>query len=385
MPRRPSASVGPSTVNTPNASSIFVHRATESHHAFASVSATAQHHSLQTLGASATPQQKIVQVLVNRLKHKLPCNSGLSLDRVESDQPTQQAIETLVELSRDSLDMIAWALSELLDRLAKQIDTHTGHLTIEVLQSQLFILKVLSMTMASRWSLSPGSASRAMDDQPLSSPDSPVPPGSGRGSKRQAPSEYSITPSWQEPPPLDDSCVKYILSVMVLFMRQTSSPEVPLMLQTRSTDISFRDFEDNVNLGGAQPQPPETSDIPLRNQPSSNSVRSGRVSIKSTMHIAATNTAYEKTHMSLVKASLSVNNLIAKYVGRIIFHISASNWNVVFERLSTKIGFLATHTELSPDTVDLQLMSHSVLDRHRLVLLLNREFVVHQSGYGRLT
>ena len=31
----------------------------------------------------------------------------------------QQAVETLVELSKDSLDMIAWALTELLDRLAK--------------------------------------------------------------------------------------------------------------------------------------------------------------------------------------------------------------------------------------------------------------------------
>jgi neurofibromin 1 len=98
------------------------------------------------------------------------------------------------------------------------------------------------------------------------------------------------------------------------------------------------------------------------------------VSIKSTTHIAATNAAYEKTHMSLVKSSLSVNNLIAKYVGRIIFHISASNWNMVFERLSTKIAYLATHPDGNPDAVDLQLMSHSVLDRLRLVLLLNRAF-----------
>ena len=41
------------------------------------------------------------------------------MDRVESDISTRQAIEMLVELSVDSLDMIAWALSELLDRLAK--------------------------------------------------------------------------------------------------------------------------------------------------------------------------------------------------------------------------------------------------------------------------
>jgi len=245
----------------------------------------------------------------------------------------------------------------------------TGHLTIEVLQSQLFILKVLNMTMASRWMQNESKG----DDHPLSAPSSPVPPdletSCGGGG---APSVNSTTPSWQEPPPLDDSCVKYILSVMVLFMRQTASSEVPLMLQTRTTDVSFRDFEDTVNIAAVQQSAP--SEIPLRSRPSSNSVRSGRVSIKSTAHIAATNSAYEKTHMSLVKSSLSVNNLIAKYVGRIIFHISASNWNVVFERLSTKIAFLATHPEGNPDTVDLQLMSHSVLDRHRLVLLLNRMF-----------
>jgi hypothetical protein len=78
-----------------------------------------------------------VQVLVNRLKNRvstsvkdvivywaeftpqLPFYSGVSLDHLEADSAIQQAIEALVELSHDSLDIIAWALSELLDRLAK--------------------------------------------------------------------------------------------------------------------------------------------------------------------------------------------------------------------------------------------------------------------------
>lgn len=68
MPRRASASVGPSVVSTPNSSTILVHRTTESHHAFSTPS---QNQSLQTLGASVTPQQKIVQVLVNRLRQKV--------------------------------------------------------------------------------------------------------------------------------------------------------------------------------------------------------------------------------------------------------------------------------------------------------------------------
>ncbi len=53
---------------------------------------------------------------------QLPCHSGLSLARVETNLSMRQTIETLVELSRDSLDMIVWALTELLDRLAKVCD-----------------------------------------------------------------------------------------------------------------------------------------------------------------------------------------------------------------------------------------------------------------------
>ena len=50
---------------------------------------------------------------------QLPCNSGVLLDRLEADTTIQQSIEALVELSNDSLDIIAWALTELLDRLVK--------------------------------------------------------------------------------------------------------------------------------------------------------------------------------------------------------------------------------------------------------------------------
>ena len=95
------------------------------------------------------------------------------------------------------------------------------------------------------------------------------------------------------------------------------------------------------------------------------------------MQIAANNINYEKTHMSLIKSSLSVNNVIAKYVGRVIFHISASNWSVVYDRLSGKISHLAAHPESAPDTVDLQLMAYSLLDRNRLVSILTREFLCH--------
>lgn len=42
----------------------------------------------------------------------------MKLDELEADTATQQAVEALVTLSHDSMDIIAWALSELLERLA---------------------------------------------------------------------------------------------------------------------------------------------------------------------------------------------------------------------------------------------------------------------------
>lgn len=338
-----------------------------------------QLHSLHYLGASATPQQRVVHVLVNRLKHKLPCNSGVSLDRLEADTATQQAIETLAELSHDSLDVIAWALSELLERLAKQTDP-AGLLSIEVLQSQLFVLKVLSTTMAARWSNHSRSSSRSSNNH-FTSPDSPPMAAPGKRS-RQPSSDHSVPPpTFQDPQPLDDSCAKYVLSVMVLYLRQTSSPEFPLMLPNRFSDLSFQNFDLVNEVGGTSDSltvatpPSEISGShasALRNQASSSSVRSAKNSVAtSTIQIPPTKTMYEKTHMSLVKSALPVNDLIAKYAARIIFHLSASNWSSVYNRLRTKIHFLASNSSENPDVTDLQLMAHLALDKQRLVQLLN--------------
>ena len=151
------------------------------------------------------------------------------------------------------------------------------------------------------------------------------------------------------------------------------------MVATRSTDVSFRDYEDRMDIEVAEstafippPPLPPPAEATLRSPHSASSVSSGKMNIKSISHIAAANAEYENTHMSLVNSSLVVNDLIAKYVGRIIFHLSASNWKVVFERLLTKINFIATHPELTPDSIDLQFMSHCVMDRARLVVLLSR-------------
>ena len=53
---------------------------------------------------------------------QLPVHSGVNICQVEADDALQQAIETLVDLSHESADIIAWAIAELLDKFAKVRD-----------------------------------------------------------------------------------------------------------------------------------------------------------------------------------------------------------------------------------------------------------------------
>jgi len=192
--------------------------------------------------------------------------------------------------------------------------------------------------MASRWNVTPTTIH-----------------SNGSRVHRTALSDPSASPPWQEPPPLEDSCAKYIISVMALVMRQAAPSDMPLMLQTRSTDISFRDF-DVTPRGGISDHSPEKQQRPHRSAAS----------------LPAMSATYENTHMSLVKSPSSVNQLLAKYAGRVVFHVSASNWLVVSERLQSKITNLAATEKDISDLVDLQLLAHCLMDRARLLHLLHR-------------
>ncbi|EIW76207.1 hypothetical protein CONPUDRAFT_64047 [Coniophora puteana RWD-64-598 SS2] len=390
--RRPSASAG-HAVNAHNGPRQ--HRSNDSHHGFMSTGPSQQPPSVAYSSPNATPQQKIVQALINRIKNKLPCNSGTSLDIVESDAATQSAVEALVDLASDSLDVISFSLGEILDKLAKQVND-IGHMTIEVLQSQLFVLKILSMAMSARSSRYEEQASTMRAGRgnvaPSSSTlvDSSAPTLANKRS-RQASTEFSaITPPpWaDEPSALDDQCAKYILSVMVLYLRQTATPESRLMSSSNlAPDASLHDFESvdfpthqtffddprdsNTPFPGNVADAGETPPSLLKMKHSSASFKSSGSATSGMSWARGRPIQYEKTHMSLIKSVYSLNFLIAKYAGRTVFHLSGSNWHIVFDRIRNKIRFLANTSEDNPDTIDLRIMTHSKMDRSRLSQVLH--------------
>lgn len=242
--------------------------------------------------------------------------------------------------------------------------------------------------MASRWT-------RCSDDSrtaPQSSssnttfPTSPVVTSRSSRKSRKPSSEYlASSVLLTEPLPLDEACAKYILSLMVVFLRQTAPPEGRLMSSANlSFEATFHDFEtiDNVDaplnsspyisedLGEAQPL--GSSSQPLNT--SSPSVNGSQMSQVTVAPMAQHNTRLEKTPKVLARSHFSLNALILKFAGRIVYHLSASNWTVVLQRIRQKIRFLANSADDSPDIVDLNLMKHSSLDRTRLVQILQGVF-----------
>ncbi|KAI0306901.1 hypothetical protein B0F90DRAFT_1915023 [Multifurca ochricompacta] len=383
--RRPSASANHSS-STPS-SSVRQHRSTESHHGFtaAMITQPPSFYSSNTSPATAH-QQKIIHILVNRLRNKLPSNSGVDLTQVETDSAVDETVQCLVELSKDSLDIIGLALTEVLDKLAKQTDANNIR-TIDVLQSQLFVLKVLSVAMASRWNRhteDPRTGSQMISSN-ATLPASPMITSRSSRKSQQPSSEYlSSSVFLTEPPPLDEHCAKYILSLMVVFLRQTAPPEGRLMSSANlSFEATFHDFETIDNVDAPSTSPPYISDdISLEGEAqfqgsssrptnaSSTSVNGSQMTQVTVIPLAQHNTKLEKTPKVLARSHFSLNALILKFAGRIVYHLSASNWPVVLQRIRHKIRFLANSPDDNPDIVDLNLMKHSSLDRTRLVQIL---------------
>jgi neurofibromin 1 len=63
-------------------------------------------------------------------------------------------------------------------------------------------------------------------------------------------------------------------------------------------------------------------------------------------------------------------NGVAKYVSRIIFYLSSSNFPLIMGRVKARISYLTTTIEESPDLVELRLIEWANVDRNRLAQLI---------------
>ena len=189
-----------------------------------------------------------------------------------------------------------------------------------------------------------------------------------------------------EPPSLDDNCAKYIVSVMVMLLRQASPRKHRLTSAANiSYEATYQDFEsvESHEFGGSDDAlvmlpPPIASGVPRTmsraKHPSSTSLNSAGPHSSLSSRLPQHSVVYEKTSFLVAKSVLSLHSSIAKYTGRIVYHLSASNWLVVLQRIRQRIHSLASSTEADPDVVDLQLITYSACDRAKLIQALQGRF-----------
>lgn len=179
---------------------------------------------------------------------------------------------------------------------------------------------------------------------------------------------------------------------MVLFLRQAAPPQQRLMSAANlNFNASFQDLESiesievttaldifhtgpavPPSIGSYYPKTEKKTKLPSFMRDKQPHIPFIRTSVIFPQH----SISYERTS-SVISGSVSaMNTLITKFSGRVVYHLSASNWAVVFARIKSKIHVLAGTNEEDLDVMDVRLMTYCWLDKLRLIQLLQGTLIL---------
>ena len=198
------------------------------------------------------------------------------------------------------------------------------HFPYESLQSQLFVLRMLSACMQHHWEHvrdaksdihSVKTSNTTKYEESIHSFDSST------HHSRWSTAENSLPIEMDDPPPFEDIIAKNIINVMSRIMHQT-------------TIMEEREYGQATNH---------------------------------VTQIARTE-YYTASNISRTSADIVLD--IYKASSRVIAYLSASNWNVVFQKIKTRILYLSTTTDENPETSDMRLLECCSLNSKRLSIVL---------------
>lgn len=207
------------------------------------------------------------------------------------------------------------------------------HFPYENLQSQLFVLRMLSACMQHHWqyvrdvksdnaSTRGGGASSTTAnnnyEESVHSFDSSTHHSSSRWSTAEGPLPIEM----DDPPPFDDSIAKLIINVMSRIMHQT-------------TIMEEREYGQATN------------------------------------HVTQITRTEYYTASNISRTSADIVLDIYKASSRVVAYLSASNWNIVFSKIKMRVLYLSTTTDENPETSDMRLLECCSLNSKRLSIVLS--------------
>ncbi|KAK4704245.1 neurofibromin 1, partial [Phenoliferia sp. Uapishka_3] len=273
----------------------------------------------------------LVEDLVKRIVTRLPAYATSLDTSFDSDPAIRQAGIALYDHSKRRLPLVLQPLLAELECLIRppHYRPDTDFVSVDLLRSQLYLLLTITNCTTHYWVSSDTPERRARRPTPVSSPNpaaGPPPP----------------TP-FLDPPPLDDALAKQVLNICIFFLKQHShaSENTPSSSSTgESPNPSI------ASLTQAALSALATSDRTSARKSSKSSRAEGQDKTSPT------------TRPTVVQAILVAAE-------RILYFLSASNWNVVFNRVKARISHYAASDEL-PDSSEMRILEWCCLDRRRL-------------------
>lgn len=192
---------------------------------------------------------------------------------------------------------------------------------LENLQSQLFVLRLLSACMQYHW--------QCMRDSKCDNPSTAKNSYEGSihsfdSSNHQSRWSFNDGPlplEMDDPPPFEDSLAKSIMNVMSRIMHQT-------------TVMEEREYGQATN------------------------------------HVTQITRSEYYTPSNISRTSADIVLDIYKASSRVITYLSASNWNIVFTKIKARILYLSTTSDENPETSDMRLLECCSLNSKRLATVL---------------
>ncbi|KAF9408174.1 Ras GTPase activating protein ira2, partial [Podila epigama] len=244
------------------------------------------------------------------------------------DPLIQQSIVSLVELSRYRLGLICHHLVNQLETISKQGGmVLEDYVPYDVMQSQLFVLRILSQCMEAHWKAYRDQLSQHVRETSDHDNQENGINGNVNDSHNDSSAMAAAAARQSDPPPLDEALAKYVLSVLTRFLHDTSATDEPAV----PTEVAT-----NNNSSGSKKKP-EPEPAPA----------------SSTQSVA-----------NFVDPDIA--NELYKAAGRILFYIGASNWPIVFARLKARVQHLSTTNDEWPETAELKLLETANLNQRRL-------------------
>lgn len=201
----------------------------------------------------------------------------------------------------------------------------------ENLQSQLFVLRMLSACMQHHWQYVRDNKSDTNSTRTSSAISNNNKNGyessihsldSSTHHSRWSTGDGPLPIEMDDPPPFDDNLAKNIINVMSRIMHQT-------------TIMEEREYGQATN------------------------------------HVTQITRTEYYTASNISRTSADIVLDIYKASSRVVAYLSASNWNVVFSKIKMRIMYLSSTTDENPETSDMRLLECCSLNSRRLSIVLS--------------